>query len=335
VTNSIPAPGKGELANDPREETPETETGARKCPECGEGFLKPANYRVHFLDGDHSPPWQDERLLRRMYREEGLSTTEIAEELDCSSSNISKWMQRHGIETDRAERISKNRPRVVDATPEKLTDSVWLEEKYIEQEKSCREIADEIGCSHSAVRGWLGEHGIPIRSKAECHKLIAEKMVDERTPVELQDEGHLRGLYIDEDLTIEEIAQQIGCANSTVWVWLNRHSIEIGTGWSIYGEDHWAFKHGERSYGVGWGVEKKKAVRERDNKRCRVCGMAQKEHLSEYGRRLSVHHIIPARDFDGEGSECNKMSNLVTLCMGCHHEWEGIPLTPDVGGDDA
>jgi len=94
------------------------------------------------------------------------------------------------------------------------------------------------------------------------------------------------------------------------------------------GKDHWNWDGGEVVYGKGWNEEKRESVRKRDNRTCQDCGMGSEKHHEEYNRRLCVHHIIPARDFDN-ALERNAMDNLVSLCCVCHQKWEQIPyLTP-------
>lgn len=44
-------------------------------------------------------PWHDESVLRDMYVERRLSTTEIADELGCDHSTILYWLDKHSIET--------------------------------------------------------------------------------------------------------------------------------------------------------------------------------------------------------------------------------------------
>jgi len=39
----------------------------------------------------------------------------------------------------------------------------WLEEEYINQKKSCREISEEIDCSKSTILKWLNNFQIPRR----------------------------------------------------------------------------------------------------------------------------------------------------------------------------
>jgi uncharacterized Zn-finger protein len=69
-------------------------------------------------------------------------------------------------------------------------------------------------------------------------------------------------------------------------------------------------------YGPNWHSRRKHA-RERDNYTCQDCGKTEKE----YGSKLSVHHIIPFRSFNGDWEEANKLSNLITLCeYPCHRK---------------
>lgn len=96
------------------------------------------------------------------------------------------------------------------------------------------------------------------------------------------------------------------------------------------GENHHLWKGGQEPYGEGWNDRKKEAVRDRDDRRCQGCGMEEAEHIEIYGQKLQVHHITPARKFDNPDDR-NAEDNLTTLCIPCHHKWEGIPLRPGLG----
>lgn len=98
------------------------------------------------------------------------------------------------------------------------------------------------------------------------------------------------------------------------------------------GSDHWSWnpdKDNGPTYGRGWNIQKRRAVRRRDGLECARCGMAQERHRSEYSKNLHVHHIIPAREFDS-AEERNSMENLITLCAPCHARVErGIADVPE------
>lgn len=63
----------------------------------------------------------------------------------------------------------------------------------------------------------------------------------------------------------------------------------------------------------------RKQVRMRDGNRCVVCGATE---------RLSVHHIIPAR----EGGK-DVLSNLTTLCVVHHRRADAARRARPAGGD--
>jgi len=67
--------------------------------------------------------------------------------------------------------------------------------------------------------------------------------------------------------------------------------------------------------GPDWQLQKEKAIK-RDNNTCQHCGVRD--------TALSVHHIIPFREFgyiagsNTNYKEANSLENLVTLCQKCH-----------------
>lgn len=79
-------------------------------------------------------------------------------------------------------------------------------------------------------------------------------------------------------------------------------------------------KDRKKYYGENWGVITRK-VRLEQNYTCADCGISE----LEYGKALSVHHIIPFITFDTI-EQANKRSNLVGVCEPCHrqrHSGEG------------
>lgn len=69
-------------------------------------------------------------------------------------------------------------------------------------------------------------------------------------------------------------------------------------------------------YGPNWHANRRIA-RERDNFTCQDCGKTEAEN----GCELSVHHIVPFRNFNGDWEKANKLANLITLCeYPCHRK---------------
>lgn len=90
----------------------------------------------------------------------------------------------------------------------------------------------------------------------------------------------------------------------------------------------------KKYYGKHW-YRISKSVRKSQDFSCFDCGI----HEKEYGKSLSVHHIIPFVTFDSI-TEANKRENLVGLCEPCHrkrHSGEGhiIHLSKEDLGNNA
>lgn len=82
-------------------------------------------------------------------------------------------------------------------------------------------------------------------------------------------------------------------------------------------------------YGPNWDERRKERL-EKDNYTCQYCG----DSCENRDKDFPVHHITPIRDFEnGDGTydyeAANRMGNLITFCISCHLEWEGLYLRPD------
>lgn len=55
----------------------------------------------------------------------------------------------------------------------------------------------------------------------------------------------------------------------------------------------------------------RREVKTRDGFKCVICEKTEVQHLEEYDQALTVHHV-------DENTAHNFVSNLVTLCRGCH-----------------
>lgn len=253
--------------------------------------------------GDYSH--RDKETLRRLYHDEGLTAEQAAEKCGCSKWTIYRWLKRHDIET----RPSGRKPI------SELHDRDHLYSLYVEDGLSTTEIAEQYDCCNATVSRWLEKHGIEARDFGST------------APEELQDEETLRTLYVERELTSTEIAEMLECGDSTVCVWLHHHDIEIRPR-GLPGEKNpmWDPEATDRiEYGRGWNESKREQVRERDNRECQGCGVPE----SELPRKLSVHHIRPARAFD-DPEERNHPDNLISLCWSCHGTANSMsPLLPD------
>lgn len=308
-------------------------------------------------------PWADADTLRKLYVDERLSQSEIAERLGCGDSTISNWLDEHGI-----------------TLPWK--DGDVMRELYHGQQLSFAQIADELDCSESTVETWIERHGIETRDTPESVMLAAH---DDAALSVLRDRDTLHERYVEDKQPPADIAAEIGCGTNTVRRWLRRHGIELrdqseAAAWSydhandlrvlrdadalrewyhdneksiptIAGEvgcevrtvADWLEYHGidtrsiseARSsgephpgyYGPDWPEQREKA-RDRDGYECRLCGLDDETHKDVHGQELHVHHVVPAATFDDRAT-ANRLANLLTLCRGHHDLAERMtPLRP-------
>lgn len=93
------------------------------------------------------------------------------------------------------------------------------------------------------------------------------------------------------------------------------------------GEKNPNWHGGYESYrGPNWKQQRDRA-RKRDGFCCRVCSISEKE----LGQELSVHHLIPFRQFGLEKHQAaNCLANLCSLCPSHHKELEQLDLKEQI-----
>ncbi len=69
-------------------------------------------------------------------------------------------------------------------------------------------------------------------------------------------------------------------------------------------------------YGPSWKKQRERAI-QRDEERCKKCGLTRTEHYEKWGSDLEVHHKKSFFDYE-DRKKANKLENLVTLCKPCH-----------------
>jgi 5-methylcytosine-specific restriction endonuclease McrA len=110
-------------------------------------------------DAPSDTQYRDPDWLREQYVEYERSSIDIAETCGCDESTVRRWLDKHGIET-----------RSPSPTPdERLDNGDWLQEQYVERERSIIDIAEECGCSNNTVLRRLERHGIETRSLSEAN----------------------------------------------------------------------------------------------------------------------------------------------------------------------
>ena len=144
--------------------------------------------------GDDPTPWRDEQTLRRLYVQERRTLRQIGDELGCTSQTVRTWLDEHGVESP---------------------DPPWQDEATLRRLRSeglsQAEIGERLGCSGATIGNWLETFGM-----------------DTGHPVTEQpwhSESVLRELYAEREMTIQEVANELGCHWLTVRDWLDTHGI--------------------------------------------------------------------------------------------------------------
>lgn len=161
--------------------------------------------------------YRDEAWMQRQYVKNKRSTYEIADEVGVSRSTISRWLDKHDIET-RSSNGESAKPR-----EDTYRSESWLREQYLQNDKSTYEIADKLEVSRSTISRWLDKHGIEkgqTRGKSESARPPEDTY---------RDQAWLRQQYLQNDKSVTEIADEIGVSQSTVDRWINRHGIDDST----------------------------------------------------------------------------------------------------------
>lgn len=168
------------------------------CPYCGESFDSKHGVRIH--EGyNHDLPYKDEETMRRLYVEEQLSFSDIAEKFDVGKTTIEEWLKKHGIER----RDSGGKP----------DDAAWkdpdtLRELYIEEDLTRAEIAERLDCSMGDVRYHMEKHNIMAEARP------------------WRDPDTLRQKCEEECVPVPELAEMWDCGATTIYWHMDKHGID-------------------------------------------------------------------------------------------------------------
>jgi transposase len=106
----------------------------------------------------------------------------------------------------------------------KYRDKKWLHHKYIVLEKSLNKIGKECGVSESTIRYWLQKYNIFIRRRGGQKGFRNKKL---RKKGKFNDPAWMRELYIDDMMTLQEIADLCGVSRSLIRCRMIEFNIKI------------------------------------------------------------------------------------------------------------
>jgi len=112
--------------------------------------------RKHIEDEYGGRAYRDAAVLRDLYVDRGLSTTEVADRLDCSFQTVIDWLQKHNIDVREQSRWSYHDER----NDTDYRDEDTLRDLYIKKDLSTYDLADRFSVSRTTISRWLDRHGI-------------------------------------------------------------------------------------------------------------------------------------------------------------------------------
>ena len=121
----------------------------------------------------------DGEWLKAQHLVQGKTLKQIAEEVGADEAVIQRWVRKLGVYEglDRPYKVGAGSGmRFYGVTKE------WLEERYIVQDMSAKQIGDEIGSSHNAVVKWLQKYGIELRDRTAMNDRHSLRMSGDGNP---------------------------------------------------------------------------------------------------------------------------------------------------------
>lgn len=97
----------------------------------------------------------------------------------------------------------------------------WLRARYWDDELTLEQIADEAGCTADGIRYWMGKHSIKRRPRT-----LSRKANNAKTGLIYRDEAWLRARYLEDEWSMEAMAEVAGCSPATIYYWMQAHGIE-------------------------------------------------------------------------------------------------------------
>jgi len=168
---------------------------------------------------------KDRNALYQEYVVNELTSYEIADLWGTNQRSVNKALKRFGFSRSVGEAARlRRKKKPVKSKYKELNDKEWLLQKYLQEKKSCEDIAEEIGCFATSVQSYLHKYNIPLRQNGEWQQYHTYTSRYEN----LNDKNWLYQKYIIEKKSIREISKLCGCKTcNSVRQSLIRHDIPV------------------------------------------------------------------------------------------------------------
>lgn len=154
---------------------------------------------------------RDKEWLKEKYTTEMLSMADIGELCGCSSNAVENWLHRHNIETRAGGRDMS------DGDLELLNNPIYLQREHWVEHKSTTQIAEGLNVHPASVCRKMNEFNIETRGQ----------MSNSADYDKLDDLEYLRRQYVEEEKSLNQIAEECDCSRHAVSQRMKRLDVEI------------------------------------------------------------------------------------------------------------
>ena len=178
-------------------------------------------------------------------------------------------------------------------------DKKWLEKRYLQEKKSTKDIAQEVGCCWHSILRWLKEYNIPIRDryKASNEKRAKLTKEDKMLRVSITKEYLIKN-FVNKKKTVNQIAAEFG----TSWDTVRRRILRWNLG--MRSPD----KKGKYKKSTTHYRKFQKKLLRHYGYKCAICG---------YDKFVNCCHIKRRADTND-----NSLENGIVLCPNHHYEFD-------------
>lgn len=162
---------------------------------------------------------QDYDWLFNQYEVNKLSMQEIGDSINESRPAVKKALCNHGIKIKTTAESCKDRREY----SVRLDDFEWINTQYNILCRTTRDIANELGCSKTAITTALRNHNIPIRTGPESNR------ANNKFALQLNNKEWLYNAYVVEQKSIKRLSTLFSIDEKTIKIRLNLFSIPIRT----------------------------------------------------------------------------------------------------------
>jgi predicted transcriptional regulator len=161
---------------------------------------------------DDKPLYKDEQWLEEKYWDEGLTQAEMASLEGVVKGTISKYMRKFDI----PRRSSAESRHFREEGPH--DDADWLNEMYHSESFTIPQIAEKADVTPGTIHNRMREFGIPTRVRGKQVSGDREK---------LKNENWLRQRYIEDGMSVNEIAEELDLSLTPVRRYMIKYGINF------------------------------------------------------------------------------------------------------------